>query len=567
MSHGLLKQMTISLATAMVCWTTGIAGTTDLVAEGVNWPRFGGPNNSGSANQTDIDLIDDLRNAGLIWESEPVPDGRAPDGSNDVQSSVSGGFASPVVADNKVYLFYYQPSGTVYSKQQVEKTYQYTNGVTKDKWLISADDVVICFDAQSGETLWKTVFIEKGLNWQGFNKAGPGLTTCVSNGKVYAVGTTGRMYCLDAATGDSHWESHIGYRHEMMEGIKQQWLDKEEMGYFNRDMGGSPVVIGNAVVMNTSTLAKGDFPPYEDRPNGLIARNAETGDSIWFVESCIGLGETPLEWSKDGRSYVLSAGDGYLSVDRQSVFCFDSETGEKVWEIATGPKNGNGLVVDGDHLICQGDSPDGVRTMCYLLNTENPQLLWSIPERYDAPPALDHNGHVYLHLDDGRLACVRLSDGMILSFNYTQKPAFMVWSNGVLFMDTDQSHGGGQTYLYSGTPLKIARLGYFRIFPFAGGYYPRIFPALVDGRLFVRHDDAMACYDFRSSSAETRNSESAISRLQSALPQLRTPFSNRGGKPGDARLDLRGRRLVQPNTTAGHSQADLIEVHVGKINE
>ncbi len=548
----------------LTCWTIGSADTTDALPEGADWPRFAGPNGSASAHQTDINLVGDLQDATLIWQSEPVPNGRAPDASNDIQSSTSGGFASPIVADNRVYLFYYQPSGTVHCKSLAQKDFQYTDGVSKDKWLIGADDVVLCLDAQSGETLWKTVFAGKGLNWQGFNKAGPGLTPCVSEGKVYAVGTTGRMYCLDATTGDSLWESHIGYRHEMMEGIKQQWLDKEEMGYFNRDMGGSPVVIGNAVVMNSSTLAKGNFPPYEDRPNGLIARHVDTGDSLWFVESCAGLGFTPIEWSKDGRSYVLIPGDAYLAAERQAVFCLDSETGETVWKIVTGPNNGDGIVVDGDHLICKGDAPDGVRTMCYLLNTENPQLLWSIPETYEAPPALDGNGHVYLHLDDVRLACVKLADGTVASFSYTQKPAFMVWSNGVLFMDTDQNHGGGQTYLYSGTSESIKRLGYFRIFPFAGGYYPRIFPALVDGRLFVRHEDAVACYDFRSSSAATVTNRPADYRFRSNLPQVRTPFSHTTSKTGATHLDLRGRTLTRPGVAAKDSPADNVEVQFRK---
>jgi hypothetical protein len=87
-------------------------------------------------------------------------------------------------------------------------------GYGRDKWRIEADDVVVCLDAATGTVVWKRVFARCGLNLNGFDASGaqPLLTPCAADGVVYAMGTAGRVYAMEAETGDVLWESMIGPR-------------------------------------------------------------------------------------------------------------------------------------------------------------------------------------------------------------------------------------------------------------------------------------------------------------------------------------------------------------------
>ena len=56
---------------------------------------------------------------------------------------------------------------------------------------------VIAVDRRSGETLWSTHL-----------KGGQFVTVAVENGAIYA-GTSGRLYCLEPATGSVRWENEL----------------------------------------------------------------------------------------------------------------------------------------------------------------------------------------------------------------------------------------------------------------------------------------------------------------------------------------------------------------------
>jgi len=474
-----------------------------------SWPRYRGPDGTCRAMPADSRLVESFSNARLVWTSEePIPAGRGADVSNTEQNSVAGGFASPIVANGYVYLHYYVPGGTVLSKYADDSKYVYSNGVTKDKWLVGADDIILCVDAQTGKTKWKKVFADKGYNWQNFNKAGPGGTPCYHDGKIYARGTTGRIYCVNAMTGDSIWESNIGPRYEMMEGLKEICLSTRDLHEFNRDFMSSPVVIGDAVVNNTHELAKGSFPNYkDDGPLGMIAHDVETGAFLWHKDACAGLFGTAEGWATNGKTFVLTGRDGYPPDRDNHFFCLDAEGGSEQWKIEGNTLNGGGVVTWQDYLFCR-DMIDGAEYyVCYQMTLENPVFKWrfKINNGIESLP-LVMNDHVYLRykLGEGenashKLACINIESGTVVNtITMPDAMGFTIGSNNIIIADVDHTHSS-KIYLFDSNPYSLKKLDGPWDIPAANGYSVPITPAMVDGRLFIRHHDRLACYDFRTS--------------------------------------------------------------------
>ncbi len=68
-------------------------------------------------------------------------------------------------------------------------------------WRPRADDVVVCLDAATGKTPWKTVLKDRSVNiqthkWRGYNP-----TPFVADGMVFVGNCSRRFYALDAGTG------------------------------------------------------------------------------------------------------------------------------------------------------------------------------------------------------------------------------------------------------------------------------------------------------------------------------------------------------------------------------
>jgi len=549
--HNRIKAAAACIALALA-FSASLAAPIDpspenLLSPGKDWPQWRGPNGTACATPAGQQLRESFSEARLVWTSEEaIPDARTSDYSNTNQTGVNGGFASPIVANGCVYLFYYVPSGTVYADFTETQGYVYSNGVTKDKWLIGADDVVLCVDAQTGRTKWKKVFRDGGLNWQHFNKAGPGLTPCYHDGRIYAIGTTGRIYCLNAGTGDSLWAADIGPRNDMMEELKRISLDTEKMYPFNRDFLSSPVVIGDAVVCNTHELAKGNFPNYgvgDDGPLGMIAHDRLTGDSLWHKDACSGLMATAAAATLGSQACVLTGRDNYPPEGDEHLFCLNASTGAVMWRLDDNTYNGGGVVTHGNHLFCRDSVTGAKQFACYSMSATAATREWGFtPDQLDAAP-LVMNGHVYVRTSS-ELKCFNISSGrQVATAPLSGGMGYLVGSDNIIITDVDHAHRGDSIYLFKADPSDLRRLDGPWGIPAVNGYGIPVMPALADGRMFIRHRDRLACYDFRTSAAV---STQRWHRMPARVTFTCNGIAVSGLSPHGARItlsDLRGRRV------------------------
>ena len=195
-----------------------------LIASGAiggDYPRWRGPNSDGAADEPGAKLIDSWADARLLWKSEqknPVPFLWRPTRGWPPKNLGNGGFAAPAIAGGRVYVAYWRPAGTIEGRG-----YKVRDGDPRIARLIDADDVIICIDAKTGRTVWKTLFRKKGINWCQDSYGGH-LVPCVADGKVYAIGSIGRAYCVDAKTGRKIWDASTGRTHRAWERYKAYCL-------------------------------------------------------------------------------------------------------------------------------------------------------------------------------------------------------------------------------------------------------------------------------------------------------------------------------------------------------
>lgn len=268
-------------------------------AAGKEWPRWHGPRGGFAAQDSDAKLVESLNDARLAWMSETeILAGRG--GEKEGGGHPYGGYASPIVADGRVFLNQWEPSGDVLAPASVK---------TSDL-RINADDAVSCFDAATGQLLWKRVFPGASVNLGASNKHVYWNNTGVyHDGRVYMFGFTWRIYCLDARTGDLIWESNLGAAHEAAEKAKQAGLAAKQMVVIKDTNKFLDIADGVLFVKNLH--------------GGVTGFDLATGKPLWTVPGgLIFMGVN--RWESGGRQLILAQ-------QRDKIVCIAPKTGEILW--------------------------------------------------------------------------------------------------------------------------------------------------------------------------------------------------------------------------------------------
>ena len=276
---------------SMIALTAGVWHPQSAAnADESGWPCYSGPGADFSASSGAGELISDLSNAKQLWKSEAyVPHGKGhnPQGNKLHRGKPSGGGASPIVAEGKVFIWFYQPSGEAYDKIRFEEAKASSRYGADDAdpktWQISADEVVLAIDAETGKTAWKQVFANEGINIQ--SGKDPGIsnhTMCYADGMVYALGTMGRVYCLDADSGELIWEGDNGATAEL-EKLKEERMQQSRMvdklGHSHEHSRGTSglMMADGVLIVPTGTHGGG----------GLMGFDAKSGRRLWHIDEPI----------------------------------------------------------------------------------------------------------------------------------------------------------------------------------------------------------------------------------------------------------------------------------------
>lgn len=194
---------------------------------------------------------------------------------------VGAGHSSPVLAGNRVYLLARQDE----------------------------QEVVASYELKSGKQVWRHSYPAEYVVHEAATAYGknPRATPLLHNGKIYSLGVSGRITCLDAKTGRLLWKKDVPAN------------DPKAYPLFG--FAPSPLFVDGLVIIATGG----------DRQSGLSAFNAETGEEKW---KWIGEYHTP----HDGVGYsspVLMKNDGethlVVMIDT-GLFGLSPQTGQVLWK-------------------------------------------------------------------------------------------------------------------------------------------------------------------------------------------------------------------------------------------
>jgi len=481
---------------------------------GKDWPGYYGAGWAFHGPDCGATMIDDLAAAKPLWKAEePLPCmwGKGPDGRYKTRAcvvGVDGGASSPIVAGGLVYVFYFRPAGALPTGEKTptearlrEEAAKATSSPIGQQAYVEwhrplADDVVVCFHAASGKTMWETVLKERGINlqthkWRGFNPV-----PLVADGVVYVVNYANRVYALDAKSGKLLWEYGKGSR---------QFTASSA----------TPLMADGVLVASVGEM---------------VGLDPKSGKELWKRP-----GGNLLLWRDEARERVIAISEHRFKdaagKDAAStlVSCVEPKTGKLLWKADTplwSPRD-VGPLIEGNLLVgCEttkgekageADFAKDTHVLCYRLKDGGLEKLWAVTAPY---PALDKfalaiaGGCVYV-AGSQETFCLKLETGEKLGAAKAggARTQTMFAADGRVLIQPEGRHGGQSFFMLDGDPKN------FRLLPAsaasgelkhagAGQWVPPHVPdtayanhpvgyPLVDGRLFVRGHDGLYCYDLR----------------------------------------------------------------------
>lgn len=416
-----------------------------------DWPQWNGPRRDGSVRENN--LIETIPIEGLkpVW--------RRP---------VSYGYSGPIVADNKAFVFDY-----------VKTRGEITNNAGKRDEL-TGKERLNCFNAATGEPLWtydydRTYSVSYG--------SGPRATPSFHQGLVYLLGAEGDLTCVDANSGKKVW--HVSFS-EVFGAKTPLW------GH-----AASPLVHGPSLICMVG--GQGSL---------VVAFDLKSGKEQWRALSNIETGYCPATIVKRNGSEQL------IIWDPERISSLNPENGSVFWQHPLKPDYGMSILPpmnDGDMLFTGGEGSKGVM-LKLKPNAAGVEPIWSGRPKLGVYLATSngifHDGHLYgADIRSGALVCANGSTGKRLwqtALPTTGSTRGRGGAHGTVYL---LKRSGKRYILFSETgdviSAELSPEGYRETGRFhaieptsetLGRKVVWTFPAIANGKLYLRNDREIVCY-------------------------------------------------------------------------
>jgi outer membrane protein assembly factor BamB len=336
---------------------------------------------------------------------------------------------------------------------------------------------VIAFDRSTHKEVWATP-IDK--EWHD----GPRCTPTLDGDHAYALGAHGELACLATDTGKIIWQKSFAkdFGGKMM----------SDFGYSE-----SPLIDGDKLVCTPGGLEA-----------AVVALDKKTGRVIWQTpmpnigpNGSDGSGYTSMVIAQPGgiRQYVQTMGRGAIGIapdDGRLLWGYNRMT--NIHAVIASP------LVIGDYVFCTTAYDTG---SALLEITSAPDgRSQTARELYFLGPTEFENHHGGVVLVDGYIygghgqnqgfpTCIELKTGRIM---WKQRgpgggSAAVTYADGNLYF----RYENGVMALIEANPRELKVKSTFKLPTTRNGpSWP--YPVILDGRLYLRHGDALLCYDIRA---------------------------------------------------------------------
>lgn len=496
----------------------------------IGWPSLSGPYGTFLPARTDVRLVEDTSKATIAWVSENADLGIGKQGTpfhKSFRSGVTvrnylgrdagrhpGNWAGVIAADGKVFAASFRPTGPYFECD-------FPDGRPAEV-RVDAEDIVVAMDFHTGHTLWVAAepggMLAGGGKRQGFQVA-----PVYSDGKVFAMGSTGRVFAFQADSGRKLWQSEIGEAHQRQARRREEIL----AGLARRKFSYPP-----SPAWHTSLTVAGDtlIVPLFMRGT-LRGLNATTGETRWEAESVGSHLATPSIWRQSGREYLLTANtSGQMRL-------LDPRDGKELWKMDGLGGSYFTLSPSATHVLVNvnpnsGKAPNGERIPgyygAYRITSKSAALAWKMPfePRNGIACWMDsearyrytmRDGLAYLYTEGagrevpGRFLVVHQETGEIVA-EHTNEGSEAEKIGGLWYLVGDKivsrwnanhgpRHGGRHPWiLWKVSGQRITKLpGSLDRNEFTNGYEVNMEHPVVAGFLLERNEEGrVVCYDLRA---------------------------------------------------------------------
>jgi len=320
------------------------------------------------------------------------------------------------------------------------------------------EEYVLAFDANTGKKLWRT---HTGIPFNESRGHGPRSTPTVDGDRVYALAADGMLVCLDTATGKTFWGYNIV---DHFHGRVPQWGISE-----------SPLVDGNRVIVT---------------PGGpgaaVVALDKMTGKVLWTSQSDPAGYSSPIAFDAGGaRELAVFTGEAALGLDFAS--------GKLLWRyerVANRTANIATPIVHNGEIFLSSNYGTG----CVLLksaaggNASEVYFNRDMQNHYSTSVLVGE----YLYGFSGSiLTAMKFQTGDVAWRNRSVGKGSLIYAEGNLYCLGEE----GVVGLVEATPAGYREKSRFEISK--GGYPTWSQPVIANGKLYLREQDNLSCYNIK----------------------------------------------------------------------
>jgi outer membrane protein assembly factor BamB len=328
-------------------------------------------------------------------------------------------------------------------------------------------EAIVCLDFDTGRELWSHEVMARF--YEQIAGAGPRSTPTIHDGRLYALGATGFLTCLDPVTGSKFWEIDVK---PSTGGEPPAW------GYAS-----SPLVIEGKVI-----LYVGGKPD-----KGTAAFNAADGSFAWASGNA-------THGYASAQRVKLAGVEQVLIVSNFGVESFRASDGVRLWAhdwlLKDVNRSTQAVIVSETDLVI-GSGVGSIQASRRLHLTPSADATrWTVDTVWTTKAikpyfndSVMHQGHLY-GFDDKKFVCVDLADGKqkwSTGAQYGHGQVVLLADQGLLVVQAVD----GKVHLLEANPSEHVELGKFPALKGKTWNHP----VVVRNRLLVRNAEEVACYE------------------------------------------------------------------------
>ncbi len=381
-------------------------------------------------------------------------------GPNRDNKSSETGLLTQWPKDGPKLLWSAEGLGNGYSTVSIADGLLYTTGIINNEGFLFAYDL-------QGNLKWKQ---SHGAEWTQ-NRPGTRGTPTASDGFVYVISGTGNVSCFNSKSGEKKWSADV---FKEFKGEHPQWGVAE-----------SPLIIGDLLICT---------------PGGqtatMVALDKKTGKIVWESKS---IGEkssycTPQLVEKGNKKIIVTMTDNF-------IIGVDAKDGNLLWQYDCKnyqgkPKDVNPntpVYHDGFLYVTSGYGKGGAKLKLSEDGTKIESQPWAnitLDCHHGGVVLVD--GFIYGSNMKGDWICLNWNDGTVKYETKSIGKGSVFYADGMLYCFGEN----GTVALVKASPEGFNVVSSFKTPKGDGMLWAH--PVICDGRLYVRHGNALMVYDIKN---------------------------------------------------------------------